>query len=58
MYLPGKSPNGQYKITHTRPKIKILFSGATFHIPLTKSATLNRLYIAVYGDFQGLFFYF
>ena len=27
----------------SRPKIKCLFSGATFHIPLTKSATLNRL---------------
>ena len=39
---------------------KKLFSGATFHIPLTKSATLNRLLHCkkLYGDFQGLFFTF
>ena len=30
-------------VTYSRPKIKFLFSGATFHMPLTKSATLNRL---------------
>ena len=34
-----------------------LFSGATFHIPLTKSATLNRLlHCSLWSNFQGLFF--
>ena len=34
-------------------------SGATFHTPLTKSATLNRLlHCSIYGNFQGLFFDF
>ena len=33
--------------------------GATFHIPLTKFATFNRLlHCSIYGNFQGLFVYF
>ena len=42
----------------TRPKFNFLFWGATFHIPLTKSVTLNRLLHTVSGNFQGLFFDF
>ena len=38
----------------TRAKIKFLFSGATFHIPLTKSATLNRLLHCSLWQFSGL----
>ena len=41
-----------------RPKIKFLFSGATFHIPLTKSATLNRLLHCSLWQFSGALFYF
>ena len=41
-----------------RSKIKFLFSGATFHIPLTKSATLNRLLHCSLLQFSGALFYF
>ena len=37
----------------SRPKIKSLFSGATFHIPLTKSATLSRLLHCSLWQFSG-----
>ena len=37
----------------SRPKIIFLFSGATFHIPLTKSATLNRLLQCSLWQFSG-----
>ena len=40
-----------------RPKIKYLFWGATFHIPLTKSATLNRLLHCSLWQFLGAFFF-
>ena len=40
-----------------RPKIKFLFSGATFHIPLTKSATLNRLSHCSLWWFSGALFF-
>ena len=40
-----------------RPKIKFLFSGATFHIPLTKSATLNSQAFTLQSmaNFRGSF---
>ena len=41
-----------------RPNIKFLFSGATFHIPLTKSATLNRLLHCSLWQFSGALFWF
>ena len=37
-------------------KLDFFFSGATFHIPLTNLQHWTGFYIAVYGDFQGLFF--
>ena len=40
------------------PKIKFLFSGATFHIPLTIPATLNRLLHCSLWQFSGALFYF
>ena len=39
-------------------KIKFLFSGATFHIPLTKSATVNRLLHCSLWQFSGALFLF
>ena len=39
-----------------RPKIKFSFSGATFHSPLTKSATLNRLLHCSLWWFSGALF--
>ena len=42
-----------------RPKIKVLFTGATFHIPLTKSTTMNRLlHCSLWQKFSGSFFIF
>ena len=39
-------------------QVNFFFSGATFHIPLTKSATLNRLLHCSQWQFSGaLFFY-
>ena len=46
-----------YGWLQTRPKIKFLFSGATFHISLTKSATLNRLLHCSLWRFSGGLFY-
>ena len=43
---------------YCKPKITFLFSGATFHIPLTKSATLNRLLHCSLWWFSGALFYF
>ena len=43
---------------YIRPKTKFLFSGATFHIPLTKSATLNRFLHCSLWQFSGALFYF
>ena len=39
-------------------KLKFYFRGATFHIPLTKSATLNRLLHCSLWQFSGALFYF
>ena len=39
-------------------KIIFLFSGTTFHIPLTKSATLNRLLHCSLWQFSGALFLF
>ena len=47
---PPPPPPGQ--------KLKFLFAGATFHIPLTKSATLNRLLHCSLWQFSGALFYF
>ena len=43
-----------------RPKIKLLFSGATFHIPLTKSATMNEQAFTLQSMaiFRGSFLHF
>ena len=41
-----------------RQKLKFLFSGAIFHIPLTKSATLNRILHCTLWQFSGALFYF
>ena len=41
----------------TRPKIKKNISGATFHVPLTKSATLNRLLHCRLWQFWGVLFF-
>ena len=43
------------------PKIEFLFSGTTFHIPLTVNLqhwTGFYITFTVYGNFQGLFFFF
>ena len=40
----------------SRTKITFLFLGATFHIPLTKSATLNRLLHCTLWQFPGALF--
>ena len=45
-------------IPYGRPKIKFLFLGATFHTPLTKSATLNRLFHCSLWQFSGALFLF
>ena len=42
----------------TRQIIEFLFWGATFHIPLTKSATLNRLSHCTLWQFSGAIFFF
>ena len=45
-------------IKKKKKKKKKHFSGATFHIPLTKSATLNRLLHCSLWQFSGAFFFF
>ena len=39
-----------------RPKMKCLYSGTTFHTPLTKSALLNRLLHCSLWQFSGVLF--
>ena len=48
--------NGVYSSRVHRPTIIFFFSGATFHIPLTKSATLNRLLHYSLWQFSGALF--
>ena len=45
-----------YLFDRGRGKLKFLFWGATFHIPLTKSATLNRLFHCTLWQISGAFF--
>ena len=48
----------QFDFAVIRLNIKFVFSGATFHIPLSKSATLNRLLHCSLWRFSGALYWY